>query len=50
VITGAGRRRHSPIGEKLRIVGETLDPGASTPVIARRNGVAPNLPRIVGAV
>lgn len=43
VITGAGRRRYWPIEEKLRIVEETLQSGASISAVARRNGVAPNL-------
>lgn len=43
VITGAGRRRYWPIEEKLRIVEETLLPGATISAVARRNGVAPNL-------
>jgi transposase-like protein len=32
-----------PRAEKLRIVEETLDDRASISVVARRNGVAPNL-------
>ena len=44
VITRAGRRRHWSIEEKLRIVEEALDPGATISVVARRNGVAPTLP------
>jgi len=37
------RRRHWDAAEKLRIVGETLDGRESISVVARRNGVAPNL-------
>ncbi len=43
IITDGGRRRRWPASEKLRIVEETLDESASISVVARRNGVAPNL-------
>ena len=43
IITDGGRRRRWSAAEKLRIVEETLDEGASISVVARRNGVAPNL-------
>ena len=43
IITDGGRRRRWPSAEKLRIVEETLEAGASISVVARRNGVAPNL-------
>ena len=43
IITDGGRRRRWSAAEKLRIVEETLDDRASISVIARRNGVAPNL-------
>ena len=43
VITDGGRRRYWTASEKLRIVEETLDERASISVVARRNGVAPNL-------
>ena len=43
IIIDGGRRRRWPPAEKLRIIGETLDDGASISVVARRNGVAPNL-------
>jgi len=43
VITDGGRRRRWTAAEKLRIVEETLDGQASISVVARRNGVAPNL-------
>ena len=43
IITDGGRRRRWLSAEKLRIVEETLDGRESISVIARRNGVAPNL-------
>ncbi|TDX18310.1 transposase [Rhodovulum visakhapatnamense] len=43
IITDGGRRRRWTASEKLRIVEETLDDRASISVVARRNGVAPNL-------
>ena len=43
IITDGGRRRRWSAAEKLRIVEETLDGQASISVVARRNGVAPNL-------
>ena len=43
IITDGGRRRRWSSAEKLRIVEETLDGRESISVIARRNGVAPNL-------
>ena len=43
IITDGGRRRRWSGAEKIRIVEETLDEGASISVVARRNGVAPNL-------
>ena len=43
IITDGGRRRRWSASEKLRIVEETLDEDASISVVARRNGVAPNL-------
>lgn len=42
IITDGARRRRAA-AERLRIVEETLDDRASIPVIARCNGVAPNL-------
>lgn len=42
VVTRAERRRWSS-EEKLRIVRETLEPGASVSAVARRHGMAPNL-------
>ena len=43
IITDGGRLRRWSASKKLRMVGETLDEGASISVIARRNGAAPNL-------
>ena len=43
IITDGGRRRRWAATWKLRIVEETLDDRASISVVARRNGVAPNL-------
>jgi transposase len=43
IITDGGRRRRWSASEKMRIVEETLEEGASISVVARRNGVAPNL-------
>jgi transposase len=43
IITDSGRRRRWSSSEKLRIVEETLDGRESISVVARRNGVAPNL-------
>lgn len=49
VITGVARRRYWSAHEKLRIIEESLVPGESISAVARRNGVAPNLPRSGGA-
>lgn len=43
IITDGGRPRRWSAAETLRIVEETLEEGASISVVARRNGVAPNL-------
>ncbi|GHE81739.1 transposase [Camelimonas fluminis] len=43
IITDGGRRRHWTAADKVRIVEETLDGRESISVVARRNGVAPNL-------
>ena len=48
IITDGGRRRRWISSEKLRVFEETLDENASISVVARRNGVALNLARIVG--
>lgn len=43
IIPDGGRRRRWSAAEKLRIVEETLEDGASISVVARRNGVAAKL-------
>ena len=43
IITDGGRRRRWSAADKLRIVEETLEDHASISIVARRNGVAPNL-------
>ncbi len=43
VITGTARRRSWPTEAKLRIIEESLEPGATVSSVARRHGVAPNL-------
>jgi len=43
IITDGGRRRRWTAAEKLRIVEETLEDQASISIVARRNGVEPNL-------
>jgi transposase len=43
VLTGPERRRRWPAAEKLRIVEETLAPGAKVVEVARRHDVHPNL-------
>jgi transposase-like protein len=43
IIIDGGCRHRWTAAEKLRIVEETLDDRASISVVARRNGVAPNL-------
>lgn len=43
IITDGGRRRRWSSAEKLRIVEETLGGRESISVVARHNGVAPNL-------
>jgi transposase len=42
IITDGGRRRRWSASEKMRSVEETLEDGTSIPIVARRNGVAPN--------
>ena len=42
VITAVQRRRRWTAGEKVRIVEETYEPGATVSLVARRHGVAPN--------
>jgi transposase len=41
VISGAGGRRRWTVDDKARIVEETLEPGASVSVVARRHGLTP---------
>jgi len=41
LITGAGGRRRWTVDDKARIVGETLEAGASVSVVARRHGLTP---------
>lgn len=41
VISGAGGRRRWTLDDKARIVEETLEPGASVSVVARRHGLTP---------
>lgn len=43
ISTDGGRRRRWTTAEKLRIFEETLGDRASSSIVARRNGVAPNL-------
>lgn len=43
VITGVASRRYWLAHEKLRIVAESLVTGTSVSVVARLNGVSPNL-------
>jgi transposase len=43
VVVGGGRRRRWPLEEKRRLVDETLVPGASVALIARRHGINANL-------
>ena len=43
IITGIARRRRWSTQDKLRMIEETLLPGESISVVARRHGVAPNL-------
>jgi transposase len=42
VITSVHRRRRWSGPEKMRMVEETYEPGATVSLVARRNGVAPN--------
>ncbi len=41
LITGAGRRRRWSRADKVRIVVESLEPGANVSEVARRNGLSP---------
>ena len=42
VITSVQRRRRWTAAEKVRMVEETNEPGATVSLVARRHGVAPN--------
>src|SRR4051794_18544938 len=44
LITGAVRRRHWTTEQKLQIIEESFQPGETVSSVARRRGVAPNLP------
>jgi transposase len=41
LITGGGRRRRWSLADKVRIVAESLEPGANISEVARRNGLSP---------
>ena len=43
VITGTARRRRRTAEQKLRVIGEIYEPGASVSAVARRHDVAANL-------
>jgi len=43
VLGGVERRRRWSDDEKMRIIAETLAPGAKVAAVARRHGVSPNL-------
>ena len=42
VVTSVQRRRRWTASEKVRMVEETLEPGMTVSLVARRHGVAPN--------
>ncbi|BFO02768.1 hypothetical protein KNHN1_11460 [Pseudomonas guariconensis] len=42
-VLGQERRRRWSVEEKLAMVRESLEPGQSVSVVARRNGINPNL-------
>ena len=42
IITSVQRRRRWTAPEKVRMVGETFEPGMTVSLVARRHGVAPN--------
>lgn len=42
VITSVQRRRRWSVGEKVRLVEETMQPGHSVSLVARRAGIAPS--------
>ena len=43
VVTSVQRRRRWSVTEKIRLVEETLQPGASVSLVARQHGVSPSL-------
>jgi transposase len=43
VITGVARRRRFTTEQKLAVVAETLEPGATISYVARRHGLSPSL-------
>ena len=42
IVTSVQRRRRWTASEKVRMVEETLEPGMTVSLVARRHGVAPN--------
>jgi len=42
VLSGSGRRRRWTAAEKIQMVRETLEPGVSVSLVARRHGINPN--------
>lgn len=42
ILTGPARRRRWSVAEKLTMIAETNEPGATVSVVARRHGVSPN--------
>jgi transposase len=42
VVTSVQRRRRWSAAEKMRMVEETFEPGATVSLVARRHGIAPN--------
>jgi transposase len=42
ILTGPERRRRWTVAEKLSMVSETREPGATVSLVARRRGVSPN--------
>jgi transposase len=43
VITSVQRRRRWSVAEKIRLVEETLQPGMSVSLVARKHGISPGL-------
>ena len=42
ILTGPQRRRRWSVAEKLEMIAESREPGATVSVVARRRGVSPN--------